>query len=449
MAKKKSEDLPLIGAETLRQVSVADIAKLCYLDYGSYVNNNRAIANVVDGLKVSYKRLIYATLLHPKGEDIATHILIPSLQRWHPHSTVGCEDLNAQLVKSGVFSGQGFFGSVSIDGIEMPHAATRYTKNRLSDLYWEILGDLYKEVPYVESPQGELEPAFLPLVFPLCLYLKSAVSGLGVAVNCNYPNFSPQSLYNAYINNNPELLEPNVDLLLDKKKSDLAGLWKKGKGKVVYVYKISRTKSADGLTEGILFETKDGTEIFTPKLNAFDKLVNEGKVFIENVTDTDGQKLFVGRVPGAKGITVDDIEALARKCCYDATTYQLNVTNGQSVFRIPLYDWLDYTYKNYINLVTQVNAKKIEKCKFDILVQEAIPVIGNYILNVNPKATDEEIAEKLGLNIEIISQVMSKPISYLRANKDTSERVKSLKAKLKDLQNFDAVKYTENIISKL
>lgn len=449
MAKKKNISAPLITSQELRQIAVGDVSKLCYLDYGSYVNNNRAIANVVDGLKVSYKRLIYATLLHPKGEDIATHILIPSLQRWHPHSTTGCEDLNAQLVKSGVFSGQGFFGSVSIDGIEMPHAATRYTKNRLSDLYWEILGDLYKEVPYVESPQGELEPAYLPLVFPLCLYLKSAVSGLGVAVNCNYPNFSPQSLYNAYINNNPQLLEPNVDLLLDKKKSDLEGLWKRGKGKVVYVYKVSRSKSSDGLTEGVLFETKDGTEIFTPKLSPFDKLVNEGKVFIENVTDADGQKLFIGRVPGAKGITVDDIETLAKKCCYDSTTYQLNVTNGQTVFRIPLYDWLDYTYKNYLTLVSQVNQKKIEKCKFDIKVQESIPLIGNYILNVNPKATDEEISTKLGLEMEIVSQVMSKPISYLRANKDTSERVKNLKQKLKDLQSFDATKYTENIISKL
>lgn len=450
MARKKAvEDQPLITAEQLRSISVEDISKMCYLQYGSYVNNNRAIANVADGLKVSYKRLIYATLQYPKGQDIATHVLIPSLQRWHPHSTVGCEGLNAQLVKSGVFSGHGFFGTVQIDGVDMPHAATRYTKNRLSDLYWDVLGDLYKEVPYIESPQGELEPAYLPLVFPLCLYLKSSVTGLGVAVNCVYPNFSPKSLYQAYINNDPSLLEPNVDLMLDKTKSDLQGLWKNGKGRLIYVYKVSRAKSPDGLTEGVLFETKDGTEIFTPKLSAFDKLVQDGKVFIENLTDTEGNKLFVGRIPGAKGITVEDIETIAKKCCYDSTTYLLNVTNGVSVFRIPLYDWLDYTYKNYINLITQVNEKKIERCKFDIKVQESIPVIGNYILNVNPKATDEEISEKLKLTMDVVSQVMSKPISYLRTNKDTSSRVKTLKDKLKDLQNFNPVEYTENIINKL
>ena len=268
-------------------------------------------------------------------------------------------------------------------------------------------------------------------------------------MNCVYPNFSPKSLYQAYINNDPNLLEPNVDLMLDKTKSDLQGLWKNGKGRLIYVYKVSRAKSPDGLTEGVLFETKDGTEIFTPKLSAFDKLVQDGKVFIENLTDTEGNKLFVGRIPGAKGITVEDIETIAKKCCYDSTTYLLNVTNGISVFRIPLYDWLDYTYKNYINLITHVNEKKIERCKFDIKVQESIPVIGNYILNVNPKATDEEISEKLKLTMDVVSQVMSKPISYLRTNKDTSSRVKALKDKLKELQNFNPVEYTENIINKL
>ena len=44
---------------------------------------------------------------------------------------------------------------------------------------------------------------------------------------------------------------------------------------------------------------------------------------------------------------------------------------------------------------------------------------------------------------------MSKPISYLRNNKDTSDRVKSLKDKLKELKAFDAVKFTEDLINKL
>ena len=146
---------------------------------------------------------------------------------------------------------------------------------------------------------------------------------------------------------------------------------------------------------------------------------------------------------------IGELEKLCRQCCYDATTYQLNVTDGRSAFRIPLRDWLRYTYTNFLDLSKRVNAKEIEKCMFDISVQEALPLVSNYIINVNPKATDKELVTKLGLPQEIVEAVMSKPISYLRKNKDTSERVKSLKEKLKALKSFSPEKYAEEIIMKL
>ena len=450
MARKKKEelpDLPIVTSDQLLTKAIGQISEEAYIFYGSYVNNFRAIANVSDGLKVSYKRLIYAATQYPKGKDIPTMDLIASLSKWHPHGVTGCEDLNANLVKSGVFSGHGFFGDIQIDGVVNPHAATRYTKNRLSDLYWNVLGDLVKEVPYIESPQGAMEPTYIPLPQPTCLYLKNLVEGLGVGIRTKYPNFSPKSLYQAYIHNDPMLLEPNVNLIIDKENSELDKLWRTGKGNVIYSYKISRQISSDGKTEGILFEGDTG--IFTPNLKKLNKLAEEGKVFIDDLTDLNGPKLFVGRIPGARGITIDEIENLCRKACYDNTTYSLNVTDGNTAFRIPLYDWLDYTYKNYINLVSQVNLKKIEKIKFDISVQEALPIISDYIINKNPKASDEEINKTLGIPLEIISSVMSKPISYLRKNKDTASRIKELKDRLKELKKFDPVVFTEGVINQL
>ena len=446
MAKKrKQEEYPTITSQELLQKPIGQISEEAYVYYGSYVNNFRAIANVADGCKVSYKRLIYAATQYPKGKDIPTMDLIASLSKWHPHGVTGCEGLNAHLVNSGVFSGHGFFGNIQIDGVVNDHAATRYTKNRLSDLYWDIIGDVVKEVPYIESPQGAMEPTYIPLALPLCLYLSNLVEGLGVAVRTKYPNFSPKSMYQAYINNDPYLLEPNVNLLLDKEHSELERLWKTGKGSVIYAYKISRQLSPDGKAEGILFEGDTG--IFTPNLKKLRTLEAAGKVFIDDMTDLNGPKLFVGRIPGARGITIEEIESLCRKVCYDNTMYQLNVTDGNTTFRIPLYDWIDYTYKNYIKLVTEINVKRIEKVKFEIAVQEALPVISNYIINTNPKATDAEISNTLGVPGDIISAVMSKPISYLRKNKDTSERVKELKNRLKELKKFDPVVYAESIIN--
>lgn len=445
--KKKQEEYPIITSQELLQKPIGQISEEAYVYYGSYVNNFRAIANVADGCKVSYKRLIYAATQYPKGKDIPTMDLIASLSKWHPHGVTGCEGLNAHLVNSGVFSGHGFFGNIQIDGVVNDHAATRYTKNRLSDLYWDIIGDVVKEVPYIESPQGAMEPTYIPLALPLCLYLSNLVEGLGVAVRTKYPNFSPKSLYQAYINNNPYLLEPNVNLLLDKEHSELERLWKTGKGSVIYAYKISRQMSPDGKAEGILFEGDTG--IFTPNLKKLRALEDAGKVFIDDMTDLGGPKLFVGRIPGARGITIEEIESLCRKACYDNTMYQLNVTDGNTTFRIPLYDWIDFTYKNYIKLVSEINVKRIEKVKFDIMVQEALPIVSDYIINKNPKATDSEISKDLGIPEEVVSAVMSKPISYLRKNKDTSDRVKELKNRLKELKKFNPVEYTESIINMM
>lgn len=447
MAKKKVISGSIQVDPSQFNKPIGEFSKEAYLDYGSYVNCHRHLAYIQDGVKVSYRRLIYSAIQFPKGKDIPSTTLISSVAAYHPHGLSGIEGTNADLVKSGIFSGSGFFGSTDIDGTETPHAAPRYTKNRFSDLYWDLMGSLIKEVPYVESPVGALEPEYLPTPIPMCLYMKNLVSGLGVGISTVYPNFSPASLYQAYINNNPQLLEPNVDLFVDKANSELDRLWRTGKGRIIYSYKISRSTGPDGKTEGILFEGDTG--LFTPDVKKFSKLQEEGKVFMEDMTDINGPKLFIGRVPGARGITVEDIETICRKICYSAVTYNLNVTNGKTAFRIPLYDWLDYTYKNYINLITAVNKKRIEKTKFDIKVLESTPVIADYVLNKNPKATDEEISTTLGIEIPVVEAVMSKPISTLRKNKDTSSRLKDMKAKLKDLKLFNPISYVESIINKM
>ena len=210
-----------------------------------------------------------------------------------------------------------------------------------------------------------------------CLILQSQVSGLGFGISTLYPNFSPKSLYAAYINNDPSLLEPNVDLEFDKKKSDLLGLWRYGKGKVTYSFHTTRVSDPATKREGVLFS--GSTALFTPKLSKFKKLIEEGKVYMDDLTDFNGPKLFVGRVPGARGITVDDIWKISEQIKSNTSTYVLNVTDSKMAYRIPLYDWLDYMYKNYIQLITYANNDKIGKITFDIEVQKAIPVVVDYI----------------------------------------------------------------------
>ena len=101
--------------------------------------------------------------------------------------------------------------------------------------------------------------------------------------------------------------------------------------------------------------------------------------------------------------------------------------------------------KNFV----YANNDKIGKITFDIEVQKAIPVVVDYITTKNPKAEDTEISKALGLSQEIVSAVMSKPISNLRKNKDTTEKVKALKAKLSELKKFNPIQFTQKIIQEL
>lgn len=450
MRKKKIEVVATEKAPI--QKGIGDVVSDAYELYGDYVANNRSLPGI-DGIKVSIRRLIYMAMQGPKGKMGPALDLISSVSRIHPHSLTGIEGANARLKRCGVFKGSGSFGMTSLNGIEYPPAAPRYLKVGLSDLYWSLLGDVVDPefIKFRESPQGPMEPETLPLPLPLCLFLPIPTQGIAVGCRTEIPSFSAKSILAALKADDPNLLEPSVDLIMDKRKSELKKLWETGRGKVVYAYKISRQKSPDGKTEGILFESSTdlATEIFTPNISKYDKLIEEGKVFIDDITDNQGPKLFVGRVPGARGITVDDIEAIARKICYSSKEYQVWITNGTSAFRTPIKDWAQFTYSSYIDLITKVNQRNIEKVQFQIAVQESLPLISKYLVGVNIKASSKELSTKLGIHPDVVEAALEKPIRQIIQNKDTTDRVRSLKQKLKELRSFDPVVYTENVIQML
>lgn len=450
MARSKKVDaIQVISNEdnSIREVGIYDLTRTAYLEFGSYINNWRQLPQIIDGLKISYRRLLYSSLQYPQGKLIKSANLLGKLMEIHPHNTDGCYGIICSYVKTGILRGQGFFGCRSIDGTSSPAAAPRYTESCVSDKYNKLLGRLIKKVPYVESPLGTLEPTYIPTALPMSLFCSdSSISGLGLGISTDLPNFSAKSMYQAYIHDDPSLLEPNIDIDLDKGKSDLLGLWNEGRGRVVYKYRWSRIKGPDG-NPGMLIEGDAG--IFVPRLKRIKDWQADGKVYIEDMVTQDGAKLAIYKVPNVKSITIDDIENEVEKICVNNNTYSLNVSDGGSAFRIPLREWIKATYTNYINLVTQDNKEEIEKVKFDIKVYSNIEQVANYIINENPKAENEEIIKATGLEPEVVNAIMSRTISNLRKTKDQTEKVKSLKDKLKELKSFNAVEFTDKVINEL
>lgn len=443
-AKNNSNQLQDVEPTSYPTKSAGSIVEDSYMIFGSYVNSSRQLPLVMDGLKPSYRRLMLASYTY--GPKFTKTAKVTSMtQTWHPHGITGMVGVASTLIRSGVLEGSGNWGANLINGSSFGPAAERYTSLRISPNYYDIIGRLIKMVPWRESPMGDMEPEYLPTIVPFSLSF-FGIMGLGIGVSTKLPNFSPLSMYEAYLNDDPMLLKPNCNIDIDYSESEMHKLWNEGKGKVCYKYRITRTTSTDG-SQGVLIE--GDTDIFVPKLKWFESQQEQEKLFIRDETNEDGPKLFIGRNPNIRTITVDDIEDQAIKACKSCTTYSLNVTNGTQAFRIPLREWIKTTYTNYLSLVEKQKQQKISETEYDIKVAEFTEPIANYVINENPKASNEEIAEKVGCSLDIVSSVMSRSISSLRKNKDNSDKIKALNQKLKEWKSLDPIKFTDEIVRRL
>jgi DNA gyrase/topoisomerase IV subunit A len=105
---KKADAVQVINNETeeIREVSIYDVIRDSYLEFGGYINNNRSLPRIIDGLKVSYRRLLYSALQYPKGKLVKSATLLGRMMDTHPHSTDGSYGIVSAYVKTGIFEGQ-------------------------------------------------------------------------------------------------------------------------------------------------------------------------------------------------------------------------------------------------------------------------------------------------------------------------------------------------------
>lgn len=451
MARKKITTNPDVQLDPTTSldvtISAQDYVSDAYFKFGQYVNTQRQLPYLEDGLKPVYRRVIYSCMKLGSNKLLKTVKIAGDVcSSTHPHGNASVEGVISALVRTGILDGQGNHGTTLINGMVLPPAASRYTEAKISAKYLDIFSRVSKMIPMVESPMGDLEPAYIGSPLPLGLVFSSM--GLGLGVNTRIPSFSAVSMFEAYKKNDPNLLKCNYNLDIDYAESELNKLWTTGKGKVVYKYKVTRATSSDG-AQGVLIE--GDTELFTPNLSWFYAQQDQERLFVREETDKNCKtpRLFIGRNHNVKAISIDDIEEQALKACKNGKVYILNVTDGTDAYRIPLKEWINYSYTNYLNLVDKKNKEEIASTEYEIKVNDAIPSVADYIINKNPKADNKEISEKLSLDPEVVSSILQKPISYIRKTKEASDRSKALSSKLKELKSFDKVKFTDEVIMKL
>lgn len=416
MAKKKDEDLTL--QESITKKPMGEFVMNAMTIYGSEVNNNRQFPNVYDGLKTVYRRVIYTMMKECGNSMTKTAKLGGAVLAYHPHGDASVNPVISTIVRAGMADGQGDHGMAAIIGKNFEPAAPRYTEAKLSKKFYEIFHDFMPYVPMVEGElQGVVEPKYLPTPIPLSLTIPSAL-GIGYGVRCDVPSFTVESMYNALMKDDPKELMAPFGLELDMEKSDLNSLWYKGKGKIIYKYKV-RECDEDG-NKGFIIYAKNA-ELVKPDMKEIDAACDNGLVWKNDISNEDEVAVLVCRCKGVKGFSDDDLKKMCEKAAVCKFSATLAVNNGERSFIIPLRNWLQITYTNYLKLIDSFKDDKINKLEFQYKVYDALLAVAALIMK-NRAITEEEICKKLKLDLEVVQAIVAKPIKSLSsANGDEIE----------------------------
>ncbi|HET9059106.1 MAG TPA: DNA gyrase subunit A, partial [Acidimicrobiales bacterium] len=175
------------------QIDYSDALLVRGRAYGSYVNTNRALPDVRDGLKPVQRRVIVAMddlgvradRKYAKSAKTVGHVI----GTYHPHGDTAVYDAMVRMAQPWqsnlpLVDGQGNWGNLNN---EAPAAAQRYTESRLSAACTEFLADLRPEVVDYEPNFDETTqmPTVLPVTFPNLLVNGSM--GVGWAMACSIP----------------------------------------------------------------------------------------------------------------------------------------------------------------------------------------------------------------------------------------------------------------------
>lgn len=414
--------------------------------FGKGVNTERNLASVFDGLKPVYRRVIYTALNSGDKMRKTASISGNTLSTVHPHSSDSVDAVISSLVRWGILEGQGNHGMKMIYGDDIQPSASRYTEARVNPGWRSLLSELMPYVPYVEAEiEGNVEPRYIPTPLPMILLF----NGLGISygINGRYPMFTPQSLLEAHLHDNPNLLRAPFGLEIDLENSELDQLWRTGLGRITYRYKVERC----GIEAGYGTMISGAAEIFKPNLEkGFDEELSKGQVYILDQTQSEIPQVFVGRSPNVRAVTDEDIYETCRQLCTHTRMFRLSVTDGEQAYLIPLREWLKETIDNYKKLIDKFKEDKISKLEFNYRVFSWLPKVAECQIQ-HRDYESQDIVNTINdpdCDLEVVNAILSKSIKTLR-NVDSTAKLDQIKSQIEEYKSIDPQQRIIDIINEL
>ena len=177
----------LLGDDS-KKYKLSGMFKDWFLDYSSYVILQRAVPNIVDGLKPVQRRVLHAMYEHDTGAYSKVAGIVGEAMHYHPHGDASILGALVQLGQKGfAIDCQGNWGNILTGD---PNAAGRYIEARLSKFAKDVIFDP-KITEWMTSYDGRnQEPIELPVRFPLLLAQGTEGIAVGMASKILPHNFN-------------------------------------------------------------------------------------------------------------------------------------------------------------------------------------------------------------------------------------------------------------------
>jgi topoisomerase IV subunit A len=404
-----------------------------FLDYASYVILERAVPELLDGLKPVQRRILHAMYELEDGRYNKVANIIGNTMKYHPHGDASIGDALVQMgQKELMIDTQGNWGNV-LTGDSA--AAPRYIEARLSKFALEV-GFNPKNTKWKPSYDGRnKEPVTLPMKFPLLL--ASGVEGIAVGL-------ASKILPHNFI----ELIDASIKILQDKEfeifpdflTGGLADFSKYNKGmrggKVRVRAKISKFDKKTLVISELPFATTTGS-LIDSIIAANDK----GKIKIRKIDDNTSEnvEILIHLQPGiSPDLTIDALYAFTN-CEISISTNSCVIHEGKPQF-LPVDEILRLSTENTVELLRgELQIRKnelLEQLHFASL--EKIFIEKRIYRRIEESETWQEV-------IDSIEKGLKPHIKHFVREVTTDDIIRLTEIKIKRISKYNSFKAEEEI----